>query len=69
LNRHTRTRCVVDDFSTPSVAHDAKSSRGGQGFAEIAFCAITASEQVRGYGTRLMNHTKEHAKKKGLDQV
>lgn len=32
-----------------------------QGFAEIAFCAVTASEQVRGYGTRLMNHTKHAA--------
>jgi len=30
-------------------------------FAEIAFCAVTASEQVRGYGTRLMNYTKHNA--------
>lgn len=35
-----------------------------QGFGEIAFCAITASEQVKGYGTRLMNHTKEFARVK-----
>ncbi len=33
-----------------------------QGFAEIAFCAVTSSEQVRGYGTRLMNHLKQAAK-------
>ncbi|KAA8494391.1 Histone acetyltransferase GCN5 [Porphyridium purpureum] len=33
-----------------------------QGFAEIAFLAISHNEQVRGYGTRLMAHTKEHAK-------
>ena len=26
---------------------------------EIAFCAITATEQVRGYGTHMMNHLKE----------
>eukprot|EP01094_Clydonella_sp_ATCC50884_P002880 TRINITY_DN12202_c0_g1_i2.p1 TRINITY_DN12202_c0_g1~~TRINITY_DN12202_c0_g1_i2.p1 ORF type:complete len:793 (+),score=237.86 TRINITY_DN12202_c0_g1_i2:135-2513(+) len=31
-----------------------------QGFIEIAFCAITADEQVKGYGTRLMNHLKMH---------
>jgi len=37
-----------------------------QAFAEIAFCAITASEQVKGYGTRLMNHVKEHVKKEGI---
>lgn len=29
-----------------------------QGFAEIAFCAITGNEQVKGYGSRLMNHVK-----------
>ncbi|KAK9812998.1 hypothetical protein WJX72_007034 [[Myrmecia] bisecta] len=33
-----------------------------QGFAEIAFCAVTANEQVKGFGTRLMNYTKEYAK-------
>lgn len=37
-----------------------------QRFAEIAFCAITASEQVKGYGTRLMNHTKEAVKMDGI---
>ena len=29
-----------------------------QGFGEIAFCAVTANEQVKGFGTRLMNFTK-----------
>ncbi|KAL6978581.1 DeSI-like protein hag1 [Sarracenia purpurea var. burkii] len=33
-----------------------------QKFGEIAFCAITADEQVQGYGTRLMNHLKQHAR-------
>ncbi|XP_039114878.1 histone acetyltransferase GCN5-like [Dioscorea cayenensis subsp. rotundata] len=33
-----------------------------QRFGEIAFCAITADEQVKGYGTRLMNHFKQHAR-------
>ncbi|ONK60597.1 uncharacterized protein A4U43_C08F20300 [Asparagus officinalis] len=33
-----------------------------QKFGEIAFCAITADEQVRGYGTRLMNHLKQHVR-------
>lgn len=37
-----------------------------QKFAEIAFCAITATEQVKGYGTRLMNHVKEQAKSEGI---
>lgn len=37
-----------------------------QRFAEIAFCAVTASEQVRGFGTRVMNHFKEYAKKEKI---
>eukprot|EP00743_Colponemidia_sp_Colp-15_P005296 GILK01005695.1.p1 GENE.GILK01005695.1~~GILK01005695.1.p1 ORF type:complete len:432 (+),score=72.69 GILK01005695.1:47-1297(+) len=37
-----------------------------QHFAEIAFLAITSTEQVKGYGTRLMNHLKEHVKKEDI---
>eukprot|EP01103_Thecamoeba_quadrilineata_P005795 TRINITY_DN1554_c0_g1_i3.p1 TRINITY_DN1554_c0_g1~~TRINITY_DN1554_c0_g1_i3.p1 ORF type:complete len:286 (+),score=33.88 TRINITY_DN1554_c0_g1_i3:416-1273(+) len=37
-----------------------------QGFMEIAFCAITSDEQVKGYGTRLMNHLKEYSKKENV---
>lgn len=33
-----------------------------QRFGEIAFCAVSASHQVKGYGTRLMNHLKEYVK-------
>jgi len=36
-----------------------------QKFAEIAFCAITASEQVKGYGTLLMNRLKQQVKRAG----
>lgn len=31
-----------------------------RGFVEIVFCAITAQEQVKGYGTHLMNHCKDY---------
>ncbi|KAG4305193.1 hypothetical protein PORY_001363 [Pneumocystis oryctolagi] len=31
-------------------------------FAEIVFCAITSSEQVKGYGSHLMNHLKDYIK-------
>ena len=31
-----------------------------QGFTEIVFCAISTSEQVKGYGTRMMNHLKDY---------
>ncbi|KAJ1453603.1 hypothetical protein M885DRAFT_582833 [Pelagophyceae sp. CCMP2097] len=37
-----------------------------QQFLEIAFLGISASEQVRGFGTRVMNHLKERAKAEGI---
>ncbi|GAM25020.1 hypothetical protein SAMD00019534_081950 [Acytostelium subglobosum LB1] len=37
-----------------------------QGFIEIAFCAITSNEQVKGYGSYLMTHLKEHNRKTGI---
>ena len=30
-------------------------------------CAISANEQVKGYGTRLMNHLKEYERRGGHD--
>lgn len=38
-----------------------------QKFAEVAFLAVTSTEQVKGYGTRLMNHLKEHVKRSGIE--
>lgn len=40
-----------------------------QKFGEIAFLAISHTEQVRGYGTRLMAQTKEQAKRIGLTHL
>ena len=37
-----------------------------QRFAEIVFLAISTSEQVKGYGTRLMNRLKAHAQTLGI---
>lgn len=36
-------------------------------FAEIVFLAVTSSEQVKGYGTRLMNHLKEYVRHRGIE--
>lgn len=35
---------------------------GVRGFAEIVFCAILSTEQVRGYGAHLMNHLKDYVR-------
>ncbi len=38
-----------------------------QKFAEIVFLAITTTEQVKGYGTRLMNKLKDHAIERNIN--
>jgi histone acetyltransferase len=38
----------------------------GQCFSEIAFLAVTFSEQVKGYGTMLMNNLKNYVMKDGI---
>lgn len=38
-----------------------------QHFAEIAFCAISGTEQVRGFGTILMNNTKRYVQEQGIE--
>lgn len=37
-----------------------------QGFIEIVFCAVTSSQQVKGYGTHLMNHLKDYSNQHGI---
>lgn len=36
-------------------------------FAEIVFLAVTNTEQVKGYGTRLMNHLKDFVRSRGIE--
>lgn len=38
-----------------------------QRFAEIAFCAISSKEQVKGYGTKLMNQLKNQMQREGIE--
>uniref|UniRef100_A0A7I5EDE6 histone acetyltransferase n=1 Tax=Haemonchus contortus TaxID=6289 RepID=A0A7I5EDE6_HAECO len=68
------TRLVFDDRHRNMVLlKKGKGVIGGicfrpfptQGFIEIVFCAITANEQVKGYGTHLMNHLKDYQVKCG----
>ncbi|XP_030766635.1 histone acetyltransferase KAT2A [Sitophilus oryzae] len=37
-----------------------------QGFTEIVFCALTLLEQIKGYGTHIMNHLKDYHISKGI---
>ncbi|CAB3408511.1 unnamed protein product [Caenorhabditis bovis] len=63
------TRLVFDDrHKNMVIIKRGKGVIGGicfrqfpsRGFVEIVFCAITANEQVKGYGTHLMNHCKDY---------
>lgn len=40
-----------------------------QGFCEIVFCAISASEQVKGFGSILMSWLKEQVKESSQDRI
>lgn len=40
-----------------------------ENFAEIAFLAISPKEQIKGYGTRLMNHFKELMRKNNIKMI
>ena len=67
------TRLVVDRNHRTLVIKKLQSVVGGicfrpfeNGFIEIAFCAVTADEQVKGYGTHLMNHLKNAMQKERI---
>eukprot|EP00962_Isochrysis_galbana_P031601 scaffold10291_cov146-Isochrysis_galbana.AAC.5 len=60
---HTSLACVFDGEVVGGVTYRRHAA---QAFAEIAFCAVAATHQVRGYGTRLMNQLKEHCKREGI---
>ena len=54
-------------FLGPSQLVSTKSKYSlSQGFTEIVFCAVTSNEQVKGYGTHLMNHLKDYHIRNGV---
>lgn len=65
LDRNHRSMCIMKK-GRGVIGGIAFRPFLSQAFAEIVFCAITSTEQVKGYGTRLMNQLKEHVKKEGI---
>lgn len=64
LDRNHRSLCIIKyngDGAGRVIGGICFRPFHSQSFAEIVFCAITSSEQVKGFGTRLMNHLKQHA--------
>jgi histone acetyltransferase len=71
MPREYITRLVLDKnhISVPIVKRGWKVVGGicyrpfeSRGFAEIVFCAVDSSEQVKGYGSHLMNALKDHVR-------
>lgn len=71
MPREYITRLVLDKnhISLPIVKRGWKVVGGicyrpfeSRGFAEIVFCAVDSSEQVKGYGSHLMNALKDHVR-------
>ena len=77
MPREYIVRLVLDRFHHSLACEFQREVVGGicyrahpeQSFAEIAFCAVSATHQVQGYGTRLMNQLKEKAKRDGIEYL
>jgi len=65
LDRNHRSMCIMKQNRV--IGGICFRPFTSQRFAEIVFCAIKSHEQVKGYGTRLMNHLKEHVKNENID--
>lgn len=57
---------AYNDMPEPNSSNE-EIGEGPMRFAEIAFCAVSASQQVKGYGTKLMNLLKMHAVTEGIE--
>jgi len=67
MNReHKSLVCVCSEKVVGSITYRPHMS---QTFAEIAFCCVSATHQVQGYGTRMMNQLKEQAKREGIEYL
>ncbi|TIA73635.1 hypothetical protein E3P77_01065 [Wallemia ichthyophaga] len=71
MPREYIARLVYDrNHRSMAIVKEGLQVRGGitwrpfesRAFSEIVFCAITGSEQVKGYGSHLMNHLKDYIK-------
>jgi histone acetyltransferase len=70
--RHTSLAILNDDPATKDTDEEVIGSICyrpfyDMRFAEIAFCAVNASHQVKGYGTKLMNLVKQQGARTGIE--
>lgn len=64
FERRHRSVAIVTADGTVTGGITYRTFPGGdtRTLGEIAFCAVSSTHQVKGFGTRLMNWTKEHAR-------
>ena len=61
--RHVSLACMVNGEIVGGITYrPVHESR----LSEIVFCAVSAEQQVQGYGTRIMNQIKEECKRTGI---
>ena len=60
LDRRHESMIIIDKFKNKVLGGICYRPNKSQRFIEIAFLAISSLEQVKGYGTRLMNKLKDH---------
>jgi histone acetyltransferase len=67
LDRNHRTM-VIQHYTTGRIIGGiCYRPFSSQRFAEIVFCAVTSTEQGKGYGKLIMSYLKEHVKNEGID--
>jgi histone acetyltransferase len=77
MPEHYITRLVFNERHFTVVLMRNGSVRGGitfrpffeEGFAEIAFCAISSREQIRGFGSHLMARVKTYLQAVGIHHI
>ena len=68
LDRKHKTMLLLKNRTTP-IGGICYRPNYKQKFAEIAFCAIDSSQQVKGFGTLLMNKVKEQVKEENMTRI
>eukprot|EP01125_Pyxidicula_operculata_P019305 TRINITY_DN6990_c0_g1_i2.p1 TRINITY_DN6990_c0_g1~~TRINITY_DN6990_c0_g1_i2.p1 ORF type:complete len:401 (+),score=90.11 TRINITY_DN6990_c0_g1_i2:28-1230(+) len=62
-DRHKSLIGIKQERVIGGITFKCFEKKGYTKFIEVVFCAITTKQQVRGYGSRLMNHLKNWSKK------
>ena len=77
MNANQTDSINIDNLDNIGMSMQPKGVFGGvcfrpfpeRNFAEVVFLAISQNHQIKGFGTRLMNHLKQTLKKMGIYHI